>query len=931
MSTGIQLGQSVGVRIPHADATVIAPLTLGRPGPQGPEGEPGPPGSTFAYPDEAKTAQFRPADEDTKVGWGGSDVCENIQLKDGRDMFFWGDTLIGDLTPSNEWTAGYAFHKRSITITEPGQQMDDGVLFDQDSALLTPLKTPPGTPATPDEWFWFGGLAGNDGGDVAYAFTTGIGGTGGPEGGFAFKETRRCALAVFNISDPNNITLTRWDLFHATDPDTGIVWGETAHLHTDGYIYLIGRKGNPDLTSNGYAMRVLASDVWGTKQFWDGTAWTAGATPASIGTFPSVPNGLRYEDGTWFGLVVPFYGDALEIWTAPEITGPWGSLGEVWYFPDTANCFYYSPRFVPQWDDQTSVAVIVARNSKEDPLEAWEYQPQVIRISPMLFHAASGTRVLEAAASASASRLAAEAAEGAATASQSAAEAAVGAATSAQADAAVSAASATSAAQSATDAAHLVEAPADEAVAAIQSGPSTTTVTRSGVLNPTAVTHAGVQAALDSAKTHGLRVQTAGAYSTDQTLVIEADCDLSGLTITYTGAGIGIKVGPDTGSLQNRTVVLPHVKHGSKTTTGWGQVAGTIGVRLRNIYACTVTGRETGAFETGWQLLGDSSGFVYNTIRVGRLANNKINLNPHTINAGWTNENVFIGGQCFHYSGEAAGGSGSGMTGPAPGTRHVLFTSGSSEWAGPNANKFFGMALENVGATEFAVDFDNAGRNHFDGCRWETWLGGASGYPPRVRYGTVATENVITGGYDAHRIEITTASASIRGNNIISPLGSRYRFANQPVTGPGDVGGWLLENTSGNTSPVTQVMPAGWETAGVSRSTGWLWKWTGHVLEGKRTEDAHPRVRLDARLGQFKLGSGTVEPASGLVGTASDLRAMSTFSPLTNAAFDLGVGANRWRNAYVSGEVHVGSLILRDNSGVLQCWSGGAWKTVNLT
>lgn len=393
MSTGIQLGASTGVTIPHADSTLIAPLTLGRPGPQGPEGETGPPGSAFAFQDKTKTEQFRPADEDTTVGWGGSDVCENIQLKDGRDMFFWGDTLIGDLTPSNDWVSGFAFHKRSITITDPGQQMDDGEFFDQDSDLLTPLKTPPGTPATSDEWFWFGGVAGDDGGDTAWVFTTGITGSQGGVDGFSFAETRRCALAVFDISDPTNITLTRWDLFHETDMQTGIVWGETAHLHEDGYIYLLGRRGTANLTSDGFAMRVPASDVWGPKEFWDGSTWTVDATPAPVGEFPTVPNGLRYQDGVWFGLVVPFYGEALEIWTAPEITGPWSSLGKVWYFPDTANCFYYSPRFVPQWDDQTGVAVIVARNSKEAPLEAWEYQPQVARISPLLFRAAANATI----------------------------------------------------------------------------------------------------------------------------------------------------------------------------------------------------------------------------------------------------------------------------------------------------------------------------------------------------------------------------------------------------------------------------------------------------------------------------------------------------------------------------------------------------------
>lgn len=515
---------------------------------------------------------------------------------------------------------------------------------------------------------------------------------------------------------------------------------------------------------------------------------------------------------------------------------------------------------------------------------------------------------------------------------EAAAAPAITAAQSAQTSAAQSATSAEVAATRAENAEGFALAPAAEVIADTMSNSTTEAVKRLGVLTPATVDHVGVQAALNSAATFGLRVQTAGSYSTDQTLVIKGHADLSGLRITYTGSTVAVKVGPDTGSLTGAVVNLPSVTNGNKVTTGWAAVAGTIGVRLRNTVGCSISWPEVAGFETGVQFLGDTSGNVHNKVAAGRLANNKVNLNLHAVGAGWTNENVFTGGHFFHYSGEAAGGSGSGMTGPAAGTRHVLLSSASTSWAGPNSNKFYGAAMENVGATEFAVDFDNAGRNLFDGCRWETWLGGVAGYPPRVRYGTVATENIIRGGYDSHRIEVTTAAGgSTRGNNIESGLGARYHFANQTISGPGSVGGWVLDNASGASAPVIQVMPANWETLGTDRATGWTWKWTGLVLEGKRTGDAFPRVRFDANLGQLRLGSGTTEPASGLVGTASDLRAMSTFAPLTHAAFDLGVGVNRWRNVYVSNEVHVGSLILRDSGGVLQCWSGGAWKTVNLT
>lgn len=497
-----------------------------------------------------------------------------------------------------------------------------------------------------------------------------------------------------------------------------------------------------------------------------------------------------------------------------------------------------------------------------------------------------------------------------------------------------SATSAAAAAARAENAEGVALAPAAEVIADTMSNSTTEAVKRLGVLTPATVDHAGVQAALNTAATFGLRVQTAGTYSTDQTLVVKGHCDLSGLSITYTGSGTAVRVTSGSSSaLKERDIALPSVKHGGKTVNGWAQVVGTIGVDLVNLSRCNVRlPALVQSFATGLRFYAAGTEHAYCTYYVGHASNNQVNIRLDVVNAGWVNENTFFGGRCSHFSNEAAGGSGAGMTGPAIGTRHVLLTTQSSTWAGPNSNKFYGLSVENTGATEYAVDFDNAGRNLFDGCRWETWLGGAAGYPPRVRYGTVATENLIRGGYDAHRIKVTSVDvANSRGNNITSPLGGRFHFQNHPQPGPGAVGGWILDNTSGVTAPLITAMRASWEYNGDDPATAWVWRWTGTVLEGKRNTDAFPRIRIDANLGQFRIGPGNVEPTAGFVGSASDMRTLSTVAPLSNNAYDLGVGSVRWRNAYVQGEVHVGSLILRDQGGVLQCWQGGAWKTVNLS
>lgn len=529
----------------------------------------------------------------------------------------------------------------------------------------------------------------------------------------------------------------------------------------------------------------------------------------------------------------------------------------------------------------------------------------------------------------------------AAKAAAQAAEANVGPAAQAAAAPAVTAAQSakTSAAQAAARAENaegVALAPAAEVIADTMSNSTTPAVRRLGVITPATVDHAGVQAALDSAATFGLRVQTAGTYTTDQTLIIKGHCDLSGLTINYTGTAAAVRVTSGVSSaLKEKSIALPSVKHIGKTVNGWSQVTGTIGVDLVNLSRCDVRlPALVQSFATGARFYADGTEHAYCSYSVGHLSNNQVNIRLDVVNGGWVNENVFFGGRCSHFSNEAAGGSGASMTGPAVGTRHVLLTTQSSTWAGPNSNKFYGLSVENTGATEFAVDFDNAGKNLFDGCRWETWLGGVAGYLPRVRYGAVATENVIRGGYDANRIQVTAASGgSTRGNSIESSLGARHHFQNFPSAGPGAIGGFVLDNTSGTVAPVCTVMRGGWETSGDDPATAWAWRWSQLYLEGKRYGDACPRVRFDANLGQVRFGSGTVDPVAGLVGTASDLRSLSTFSPLTDAAYDLGVAATRWRNIRASNFLYLNGLILRQSGTSLQVSSdnGSTWQTVTVT
>lgn len=73
-----------------------------------------------------------------------------------------------------------------------------------------------------------------------------------------------------------------------------------------------------------------------------------------------------------------------------------------------------------------------------------------------------------------------------------------------------------------------------------------------------------------------------------------------------------------------------------------------IGVHIINTYQSYIYVAEARNFTIGVQMMGDSTGCVYNEVHLGHILNNKVGLNltnDDTSSVGWCNENVFIGGR----------------------------------------------------------------------------------------------------------------------------------------------------------------------------------------------------------------------------------------------------------------------------------------------
>lgn len=371
-------------------------------------------------------------------------------------------------------------------------------------------------------------------------------------------------------------------------------------------------------------------------------------------------------------------------------------------------------------------------------------------------------------------------------------------------------------------------------------------IKRAGVVaNGVTVDSAGLQAMADFCFASGVPIQGCeGTSVISSTLVLKCAGDLSMLTISCPSTTVSpaVRVGVITaGPTQlNGSLQLPKVSNSTKPGTGWASQQ--IGVELAELYESDIYVPYIYGFGVGLDCGGYTSGFAYNTVKIGMLSGNKISLRlKGKTTAGWANQNVFIGGRLFVSSSEGSLGS------EISGARYIQLTptaatSTGTDW--PNNNTFIGQTLE-FNAPEYLLEI--AGQyNQFIGCRFEATA------PPVLMTGhassTLTAHNQIIGGYNASEVVFTVSGISVY-NEVLAA-------ASHSSGGTGVC--WNLKNESSSASPLLQGFPAGVAEQHLNAdasATTWSVRLAADFLWGKATGDAAAvyRAKLEFATGKFHL------------------------------------------------------------------------------
>jgi len=402
---------------------------------------------------------------------------------------------------------------------------------------------------------------------------------------------------------------------------------------------------------------------------------------------------------------------------------------------------------------------------------------------------------------------------------------------------------------------------------------------------------AAINAAIAAAAALGVRVFANGVFKIASTVTITDNTDLGDATFNYSGTtGTAIVVGSVASSIRNKRIRLPHVMATAKTTTGWTQVAGTIGVDIVNAYSCQIEVPHVSHFETGLRIYGiNGNGTSYCTITIGQLDNNKVNqlLDADSASSGWSTQNLFMGGRFSHDSGEGSN---------VAGTAHIKLTNltpapvDNCTWINPS--------LESPGVVEWVIDAIGGTYNQWMNPRLEFTAGN-----PKIRWGAGAIRNLIIGGHNLTGLVETFVS----GQAFNSILGNGF----SRLTASSTHGGVILDNSDNNANAALTIMQGNWAALGDVPNTAYGSRLEYNTARFKRFGDAYERARLEGQNGRLYFGQGTAAIAMYLCATGTSgisLNAANLYFATDNANSIGLIGSLRPASVHAATSVSISGI-----------------------
>lgn len=325
-------------------------------------------------PDTAFQNQFR-----REIGgWIAADATYSILLPDGRTLWLFGDTFIGEVDENNAIIPGSKLIRNSGVIQNGGELQ---TLFNGTRSAPTDLMYTPNPDST---WYW-------------------------PEHGLVENDTLRIFAAKFR-HDPNGPPGFQFahagnDIANFTYPGLQFINSVPVRCHEknqvlygdrvlvdSGFVYIYGRRNDHpdiDIPYPHVARAPIDSLMKQQWEFYTGKGWSA--DPEETTRINDFQVSQQYSVTSYHGKYILLTQD---IWLLPEIwtftswtpVGPWENKKRIYTTPETSqDMFTYNAYAHPQFDRDGEL--LISYNTNGDFWSIFDnveiYRPRFIRVPYM--------------------------------------------------------------------------------------------------------------------------------------------------------------------------------------------------------------------------------------------------------------------------------------------------------------------------------------------------------------------------------------------------------------------------------------------------------------------------------------------------------------------------------------------------------------------
>ena len=311
-------------------------------------------------------------------GFTGGDGTYSVKLPDGRSVWIFGDTFLGQVEEDGSRKKMDPIYIRNSFVIQDGDNLTtlhQNINGRDHSTVIPPHVLDSDFEITETEqWYWPGdGLIENN---ELKVFMSEFHQTGSGMWDFQWKNT---ALASFSLPDLKLIDITYFSF-----PNNNIHWGH-AVFEDDEYTYIYGLgNGKP------YAARAASGSIYGQWEFYTAEGWSKNhenCTPIADIDGSEQFSILKWKGKYIFITQLGGLSDQICSFTSDKPFSDWGNKQVIYKTPllpeNNKNIFTYNAVAHPQFIENNSILVSYNTNSfeLEDHFkDAGIYRPRFIRV-----------------------------------------------------------------------------------------------------------------------------------------------------------------------------------------------------------------------------------------------------------------------------------------------------------------------------------------------------------------------------------------------------------------------------------------------------------------------------------------------------------------------------------------------------------------------